>query len=121
MPPGKVLEMVTIDAARGLGMADEIGSLEPGKKADVITIDLAKPHLAPRNMPVWRLVCFANGQDVDTVIVDGHVLMQGRRVPHVDFDAALADAEVETDAMLARTGLRGQLTEPETMWGRARR
>ncbi len=44
MPPGKLLEMVTIDAARGLGMADRIGSLEPGKQADLITVDLRKPH-----------------------------------------------------------------------------
>ena len=121
MPPGKVLEMVTIDAAHGLGMADEIGSLEVGKKADVITLDLAKPHLAPRNMPVWRVVCFANGQDVDTVIVGGRVLMQGRQVAHVDIDEVLAAAEAETEAMLARTGLRAELAESPEIWGRARR
>jgi 5-methylthioadenosine/S-adenosylhomocysteine deaminase len=121
MPPGKVLEMVTIDAARGIGMASEIGSLEAGKKADVITVDLAKPHLAPRNMPVWRLVCFANGQDVDTVIVDGRVLMQGRIVPHVDPAEVIAAAEAETETMLDRTGLRGLLAEPATIWGRSRR
>ncbi len=114
MPPGKVLEMVTIDAARALGMDDEIGSLEVGKRADVITVDLRKPHLAPRNMPVWRVVCFANGADVDTVIVDGQVLMQGRVVPHVDLAEVLAAAEAETAAMLERAGLAGQVVE--TLW-----
>jgi cytosine/adenosine deaminase-related metal-dependent hydrolase len=117
IPPGKALEMVTIDAARGLHMAREIGSLEPGKRADVITIDLRKPHLAPRNMPLWRVVCFAGGADVDTVIADGRVLMRGRRVTHVDVDEVLDDAQRETDAMLARTGLHAALAEPGWLWG----
>ena len=120
MPPGKLLEMVTIDAASGLGMADRIGSLEPGKQADLITVDLRRPHLAPANMPVWRVVCFANGQDVDTVVVDGRVLMQGRRVPHVDVAGVLAEAESETAAMLTRTGFAPMLAEPASIWGAAR-
>lgn len=121
MPPGKVLEMVTIDAARAFGMADEIGSLEVGKRADVITVDLRKPHLAPRNMPLWRVVAFANGQDVDTVIVDGRVLMQGRRVAHVDVDDVLDEANAQTELMLDRAGLRHMLAEPAGLWGRSRR
>jgi cytosine/adenosine deaminase-related metal-dependent hydrolase len=120
MPPGKLLEMVTIDAANAIGMGTELGSLEPGKRADIITIDLQKPHLAPQNMPIWRLACFANGQDVDTVLVDGRVLMQGRRVPHVDVAEVLAEAQAETDQMLERTGFGGMLEEPARIWGRAR-
>ena len=120
MPPGKLLEMVTIDAARALHMDAHIGSLEPGKQADIITIDLRKPHLAPANMPVWRVVCFANGQDVDTVIVDGRILMQNRQVPHVDIAEILASAEAETQSMLDRTGFRPMLAEPATIWGRSR-
>ena len=120
MPPGKLLEMITIDAARALHMDDRIGSLEPGKQADIITIDLRKPHLAPANMPVWRVVCFANGQDVDTAIVDGRVLMHNRRVAHVDTAEILAAAEAETNQMLDRLDLRPLLAEPATLWGRAR-
>src|SRR4051812_17451075 len=120
MPPGKVLEMVTIDAARGLHMEDRIGSLEPGKRADIITVDLRKPHLTPVNMPVWRVVCFANGQDVDTVVVDGRVLMHRRELPHVDVAEVLAAAEAETSAMLERTGFRPMLAEPASIWGHAR-
>ncbi len=119
IPPGKALEMVTIDAARGLRMEREIGSLEPGKKADIITIDLRKPHLAPRHMPLWRVVCYANGQDVDTVIVDGRVLMQGRVVPHVDIGAILDEAQIAAELMLDRAGLRGALGEPHALWGLA--
>lgn len=118
MPPGRLLEMVTIDAARGLGLHGYLGSLEPGKLADLITIDLRKPHLAPANMPVWRIVCFANGQDVSDVIVGGRVLMRNRSVPHVDIPEVLAAAEVETRQMLDRTGLHAMLAEPAAIWGK---
>jgi len=121
MPPGKVLEMATIDAAKAFRLDHELGSLEAGKRADVITVDLRKPHLAPRNMPIWRLVCFANGQDVDTVIVDGRVLMRGRQVDHVDIGEILDAAQAETELMLDRAGLRGMLAEPAALWGRSRR
>ena len=64
MPPGKVLEMTTIDSARALGLDGDLGSLEPGKKADIVLVDLRKPHLYPPNMPVTRLAHFANAGDV---------------------------------------------------------
>ena len=120
MPPGKLLEMVTIDAARGLGLDGRIGSLEVGKEADVITVDLRRPHMAPADMPVWRLACFASGQDVDSVVVGGRVLMEGRRVPHVDVAEVLASADAEARQMLERTGFGGMLAEPATLWGSAR-
>lgn len=47
MPPCKVLEMATIDAARALGLEAELGSLEPGKRADIVLVDMRKPHLWP--------------------------------------------------------------------------
>ena len=71
MPPGRVLEMCTIDAAKALGMDKDIGSLEVGKKADIVLVDMRRLHLYPLNMPVSRLIYFANGNDVHTVIVDG--------------------------------------------------
>ena len=120
MPPGKLLEMVTIDASRALRMDDRIGSLEPGKLADVVTVNLRTPHAYPPDMPVWRLACFANGQDVDTVVVGGRVLMRGRQVPHLDEADILDAAAAEAGAMLDRTGLRPLLAEPATLWGRAR-
>lgn len=116
LPHGKVLEMVTIDAARALGMAHEIGSLETGKKADIILVDLFKPHMMPLNMPVYRVTCFANGADVCTTIVDGKVLMDGGRVFTVDESDVMEQAQVATDTMLERTGLRHLLQSPETLW-----
>src|SRR5207342_1083728 len=69
LPPGKVLEMATIDGYKVLGLDKELGSVEVGKKADLITIDLFQPHLYPINMPVHRVVYEATGQDVREVIV----------------------------------------------------
>ncbi|MEM8852474.1 MAG: amidohydrolase family protein [Pseudomonadota bacterium] len=120
LPPGKVLEMATIDAARALSMEDSIGSLEVGKKADLILVDLKKPHLYPPNMPLYRIVCFANGADVDTTIVDGEILMQGRKALSVDEDTVLEDAARATTTMLERTGFANLLETPETFFGATR-
>ena len=119
MPPGKVLEMATIDAARALGLDDEIGSLEPGKKADVILIDMDHPHFYPLNMPVHRIVNFGSGHDVDTVIVNGKILMQGRAVQSLNESEVLRRAQTATDVMLERTGLRSRLGIQEG-WGRSK-
>lgn len=120
LPAGKVLEMVTIDAARALGMEEDIGSLEPGKKADIILVDWFKPHLVPMNMPAYRMVYFANGEDVVTVLVDGRVLMRDRRVLTVDEEDVLARAQHEADAAIRRTGLEELTQVPEGFWGRTR-
>lgn len=116
LPHGKVLEMVTIDAARAIGMDHEIGSLEAGKKADIILVDLFKPHMMPLNMPVYRVTCFANGADVDTTIVNGRVLMEGGRVLTVDEADVMEQAQRATDRMLERTGLQHLLAAPDTLW-----
>jgi cytosine/adenosine deaminase-related metal-dependent hydrolase len=120
IPPGKALEMVTVDAAKGLGLADEIGSLEVGKLADVITVDLTAPHMVPANMPVSRVVYFASGQDVRDVVVGGRVLLRDGIAPHLD-GAAVAEAAIrETNAMLDRANLRPMVVE-DVGWGRTRR
>lgn len=120
IPPGKALEMVTIDAARALGLEHDIGSLEAGKKADVILVDLCKPHLVPLHMPLYRIAYFANGNDVDTVIVDGRVLMRGRKVLSVDEPAILDNAHAEAELALERADLRHLLNMPRGVWGQSR-
>jgi 5-methylthioadenosine/S-adenosylhomocysteine deaminase len=121
MPPGKVLEMATIDAAQALGLGEDLGSLEPGKKADIVLVDMRKPHLWPPNMPITRLAHFANAADVDTVIVDGHVLLRDRRPMNLDEAAILDEADQELTQALERTGLRNLTVEPPDYWGTARR
>jgi cytosine/adenosine deaminase-related metal-dependent hydrolase len=120
LPPGKLLEMLTIDAARGLGLENEIGSLEPGKKADIILIDMAKPHLYPLNMPISRVAYFVNGADVSTVLVNGRILMRNREVVTVDEAAVLDMAQRESEAMLDRTNLRHLLEIRPQFWGHSK-
>jgi cytosine/adenosine deaminase-related metal-dependent hydrolase len=120
MPPGKMLEMITIDAARLLGLDDEIGSLEPGKKADLILIDMKKPHLTPNFMPVHRIVYEATGADVDTVMVEGNVLMENRQILHVDEGKILQAAEREAELMVRRSGVKPFMGMPKRFWGHAR-
>jgi cytosine/adenosine deaminase-related metal-dependent hydrolase len=117
LPAGKVLEMVTIDAARALGMDHEIGSVEVGKRADLILIDMMKPHLMPLNMPLYRVAYFANGNDVETVIVNGEILMRDGEVLTVDERQVLEMAQREIDAALERTGLQDLVATPEGFWG----
>lgn len=120
LPAGKVLEMVTVDAAKALGLEKEIGSLEAGKKADVILIDWWRPHLLPMNMPLYRVAYFANGNDVSTTIVNGRVLMRDRKVLSVNEDDVLSLAQREADAAIRRTGLESMMQTPEGFWGRSR-
>jgi len=116
LPAGKVLEMATIDAARALGMEKDLGSIEAGKKADVILVDMFKPHLVPLNMPVYRLAYFANGNDIDTVIVNGEILMEGRRVRSVDEAGVLELAQTEGEKAIRRAGLTHLLIIPDRFW-----
>jgi 5-methylthioadenosine/S-adenosylhomocysteine deaminase len=120
MPPGKVLEMATIDAARALGLEQGLGSLEPGKKADLILIDMFRPHLYPLNMPVHRVTYFANGNDVDTVIVNGQILMENRIVKTVDEASVLELAQKAAEEAMERTNLSHLLAIPEKFWGVSR-
>jgi len=119
LPHGKALEMVTIDAARALGLEHEIGSLEAGKKADIILVDLFRPHLMPLNMPVYRVTCFASGADVCTTIVDGRILMEDGKVATLDEVDVMEQAQVATERMLERSGLQHLLESPPNLWRKA--
>ncbi len=81
---------------------------------------MAKPHLYPPNMPLFRIPNYVNGADDDTVIVDGRVLMAGRTVTTVDEAEVLDDARRETELMIERTGLGALLETPEGFWKCAR-
>jgi len=75
-----VVRMATINGARALGMERLVGSLETGKKADIIIIGLNKPHLTPIFNEYSHLVYAASGADVDTVVINGKVVMKDRRL-----------------------------------------
>ena len=120
LPPGKALEMATIDAARALGMADRLGSVEAGKTADLVLVDMRRPHLHPVNMAPYRLACYANGNDVDTVVIGGEVVLRGGRATRVDAGRILDDAQAAAEAMIARIGAAPDLTLPDGFWSNAR-
>jgi 5-methylthioadenosine/S-adenosylhomocysteine deaminase len=120
LPAGKVLEMATIDAARGLGLEQEIGSLEAGKKADIILVDMYKPHLYPLNMAPYRIAHYANGGDVDTVCVNGRILMENRHVISVVENEVLDFAQMAVEKALDRTQLNGFKDLPAEFWGHSK-
>ena len=84
-----VVRMATIDGAKVLGLENRIGSLEPGKKADIIVIDIRRPHLTPMYHVSSHLVYAVSGHDVMTVIVNGRVLMEDRVLTTLDVDAVI--------------------------------
>jgi 5-methylthioadenosine/S-adenosylhomocysteine deaminase len=106
VPAYQALEMATIGGARALGMADEIGSLEVGKKADVILVDLTGAHLRPINNIVNNLVYSASATgDVKTVVIDGQVVVEDRTLVGWDEQAVLAEAEEFAFRRFERAGL----------------
>jgi 5-methylthioadenosine/S-adenosylhomocysteine deaminase len=85
-----VLKMATIWGAGVLGLEKEIGTIEVGKKADIITIDFRKPHLTPLYNPMSTIVYSASGSDVRDVIVNGRVLMKDRAFTGLDAEEVMA-------------------------------
>lgn len=86
VPAMTALEMATINGARGLRLDDEIGSLEIGKKADLIIIDLDKPHFYPLHDVVSSMAYTAQASDVETVIIDGKIVMENYDVKTIDVE-----------------------------------
>jgi len=102
LPAKKLLRMATIDGAKALGLDGEIGSVEVGKKADLILIDLNKPHLSPPADPWTTVAHSAMGSDVDTVIVDGRMLMQSRRLTELNEEEVIKEATRVAQELLSR-------------------
>jgi len=75
-----VMRMATIEGARALGIGEITGSLEKGKKADIIIVDIKKPHLTPMYNPYSHLVYAARGNDVSHSIINGRLVMEGRKL-----------------------------------------
>jgi 5-methylthioadenosine/S-adenosylhomocysteine deaminase len=88
------LTMATIGGARALGMDSRIGSLEPGKRADLIVVSMSTARQTPMYDPISHLVYTTHGDDVQTTIVNGKVLMRGRKVLTLDEDAVLKEARM---------------------------
>ena len=105
--PRRAIEMATIDGARDLGFADKIGSLTPGKRADLILLGLADANMSTLPKANWPtlIVRHAQPSNVDTVVVDGRILKRKGRLLALDWDRVRHEAEQSAGALLRRAGL----------------
>jgi cytosine/adenosine deaminase-related metal-dependent hydrolase len=102
MPANEVLELATIDAARALGLDAITGSLEVGKRADLQIVNMRRYGLTPTNDALRTLVYHAHAKDVETVMVDGRIVVRDGRVVGEDERALLDAATVASDAAWER-------------------
>ena len=104
MPAQKVLEMITLGGARAAGLEQDIGSIEVGKKADLILLNQAVPHAYPLlgSDPASRVVYEHQSRDVDTVIIDGNVILQNGHLVGMDEEDILVQSELERTKLLER-------------------
>lgn len=109
----QVLEMATINGAKALMIDHMVGSIEPGKRADIIVVDFNKPHLKPFNNPLSHLVYSATGYDVKHSIIDGKLVMFNSKVLTLNEEEILKEADKAAYSLYERAGL---CKEPETIW-----
>ena len=105
MPPERVLEMATRLGAESLLLGDAVGSIEPGKRADLVLYDLDTPEWRPLLNPVNNLVYAASGASVRTVLIDGRVVLDEGRLTTVDERALYDRAEALAREQIARAGV----------------
>jgi 5-methylthioadenosine/S-adenosylhomocysteine deaminase len=91
------LEMATIGGARALGRPQHLGSIEAGKLADIIIVGMSKPRQQPLFDPVSQIVYASRGDDVETVIVNGRILMRDKKVLTMNEATVLAEARKAAD------------------------
>jgi cytosine/adenosine deaminase-related metal-dependent hydrolase len=105
MTAEKVIEMSTIYSARALNMDADVGSLEPGKKADIILLDMNTPGLTPNLLPVKNIVySAANGNSVDTVIIGGKMVMESRVIKTFDEEEVFRAGENTGQKLISLSG-----------------
>lgn len=92
LPARKAVEMATIEGARAIGLDNQIGSLEPGKRADLIAVSLAAPHAAPMFDAYSQIVYALKASDVTDVVIDGRIVLRNRKPLTLDAPGILAKA-----------------------------
>lgn len=102
VPALSALEMATINGAKALQWNKEIGSIEVGKKADIILIDIDKPHHYPRHNIISSLAYSTQASDVDTVIVNGKIIMENREIKTLDVEKIMFMAEKYAQDLIRR-------------------
>jgi len=105
LPAARALRMATIDGARALGLENEIGSIETGKRADVIVVELNESHSTPATDAISALVYSANASDVRASIIDGNVVMRDRKLMTLNEATVIEGANREAELLFARAGI----------------
>lgn len=105
LPAWTALELLTVQGARALGMADEIGTIEPGKRADLVEIPLDGPHVAPNGDVASRVIYAADRSDIVRVFVDGEVVVEDGTAVYTDTEQVLREVEREAAALFSRAGV----------------
>ena len=100
----KVLEMATIDGARAVGLEEEIGSIEAGKKADLVVLDYENAFMTPIHHPVSAIVYSALGNEVTSVMIDGEFVMRDGVVTGVNEKTVRQQAQISADDLARRAG-----------------
>ena len=100
----RLIELATIDGARDLGIADKVGSLTPGKRADLILVRATDINMAPVGDPYDAMVFLAQPPNVDTVVVDGRVLRRKSQFTALDHEKMVAEAVETVVALRSRAG-----------------
>jgi 5-methylthioadenosine/S-adenosylhomocysteine deaminase len=114
MPVERSIEMATINAAKALGLDNQIGSLEPGKSADIAVFDMAKPYVGVLHRPISNFICAGKGSDARLVLVDGKIVYRDGMFPSFpDSARVIRDAEKIGKRVLDAAGLSGRL---EPVW-----
>ncbi len=98
----EVLTMATQNGAEILGIGQETGSIEPGKKADLLFLNMNQPHLLPAHHDASLLVYAAAGQDVDSVMIDGKIVMKNRELLTMDEEKVMFEAKQSAENLLKR-------------------
>ena len=109
VPAEAALEIATIGGARALGLDSEIGSIETGKKADIVLLDLRAAHLTPLTNPISHIVYAARGSDVSHMIVDGKILMSERMLTALNEDTVTSEATAQTRDLLEKSATSDRL------------
>ncbi|MEN3335923.1 MAG: 5-methylthioadenosine/S-adenosylhomocysteine deaminase [Blastocatellia bacterium] len=104
LPALTVLRMATIDGARALGLADEIGSIEAGKRADLVLLNLDKLHTTPRPDVVSTIVYAAESSDIETVWIDGRLVLRDGRLTTMDEREVIQHAQTEVARLASVVG-----------------
>lgn len=99
----EVLEMATIGGAEAVGLKDVIGSITPGKRADLLITRCDSTRLSPVHDPVAALVLYANGSDIDTVFIDGKPVKSGGKLTDVDWPSARRELKDSAKSIMARS------------------